>query len=102
MCGHEAQMGLDTKTNWPTTVGRNVTLTVGTKNHCAGEDQQQFSSQSEFSSTRARTAEGSNYWSQQSQYEVGVRWSLACKDVSLEAEERPPLETVTKQHDWEH
>jgi hypothetical protein len=34
--------------------------------------------------------------SQQSEYEVGVRWSQACEDVSSEAEERPPLEAVTK------
>jgi hypothetical protein len=26
-----------------------------------------------------------------------VRWSSACEDVSLEAEERPPLEDATRQ-----
>jgi hypothetical protein len=31
--------------------------------------------------------------------EVGVRWLPACKDVSLEAEERLPLEAVTEQCD---
>jgi hypothetical protein len=31
-------------------------------------------------------------------YEVGVRWPPACEDVSPEAEERPLLEDVTKQH----
>jgi hypothetical protein len=31
--------------------------------------------------------------------EVGVRWSPGCKDVSPEAEERPPLEAVTEQRD---
>jgi hypothetical protein len=28
---------------------------------------------------------------------VGMRWSLACEDVSLGAEERPLLKDVTKQ-----
>jgi hypothetical protein len=28
---------------------------------------------------------------------VGVRWSPAYKDVSREAEERPPLEALTEQ-----
>jgi hypothetical protein len=45
---------------------------------------------------------GANSWSQQSEYEVGVRQSPACKDVSQEAEELHPLEAVTKQRDWEH
>jgi hypothetical protein len=27
----------------------------------------------------------------------GRKWSPPCEDVSLEAEERPPLEVVTKQ-----
>jgi hypothetical protein len=31
--------------------------------------------------------------------EVGVRLSPVCKDVSPEAEEHPPLETVTEQRD---
>jgi hypothetical protein len=31
--------------------------------------------------------------------EVGVRFSPACKDVTPEAEERPPLEAVTEQRD---
>jgi hypothetical protein len=31
--------------------------------------------------------------------EVGVRWSPASKDVSPEAEERPPMEAVTEQRD---
>jgi hypothetical protein len=35
----------------------------------------------------------------QREYEVGVRWSPACENVSLETEESPPLEVVTKQHD---
>jgi hypothetical protein len=47
-------------------------------------------------------AEGSIDWSQRSEYEVGVRWSPACKDVSPEAEEHSPLEAVTKQNDWGH
>jgi hypothetical protein len=38
----------------------------------------------------------------ESEYEVGMRWSPACEDVSPEAEERPPLEAYTKQLDWEH
>jgi hypothetical protein len=44
-------------------------------------------------------AEGSTSRSQRSEYEVGVRWSAACKNVSSDAEERPPLEAVTKQRD---
>jgi hypothetical protein len=31
------------------------------------------------------------------EWEVVVRWSPACEDVSLRAEERPLLEDVTKQ-----
>jgi hypothetical protein len=31
-----------------------------------------------------------------------ARWSPPSKDVSLEAEERPLLEAVTKQRDWWH
>jgi hypothetical protein len=30
-----------------------------------------------------------------------VRWLQACKDVSSEAEERLPLDAITKQCDWE-
>jgi hypothetical protein len=54
----------------------------------------------QFSSARELTAEGSISWSQQ--LEVSVRWSQACEDVSPEADERPPLEAVTEQRDWEH
>jgi hypothetical protein len=40
------------------------------------------------------------------EYEVGVTRPPACEDVSLEAEERPLLEDVTKRGneygDWEH
>jgi hypothetical protein len=35
----------------------------------------------------------------QREYEVDVRLSPACEDVSPEAEERPPLEAVTEQRD---
>jgi hypothetical protein len=56
----------------------------------------------QFSSARELTAEGSASWSQQSEYRAGVRWSQAYEDVSPEAEERPPLEAVTEQRDWEH
>jgi hypothetical protein len=44
-------------------------------------------------------AEGSTCWSQQSQYEVGLKWSPARKDDS-EAEEHFPLEAATKRRDW--
>jgi hypothetical protein len=40
-------------------------------------------------------------WCQRSEYEVDLRWSLRCNDVSLEAEERPLLKAATKQRDWE-
>jgi hypothetical protein len=56
----------------------------------------------QFSSAQELTAEGSTSCSQQSQNEVGVRWSPACQEVSPEAEERPLLEAVTKQCDWEN
>jgi hypothetical protein len=40
------------------------------------------------------------------EYEIDVLWPPACENVSPEAEERPLLEAVTKQHsddrDWEH
>jgi hypothetical protein len=36
-------------------------------------------------------------WSQRPEYEVDVIWSPACEEVSPEAEERSPLEAVTKQ-----
>jgi hypothetical protein len=56
----------------------------------------------QFSSARELTAEGSTRRSQQSGYEAGVKWSQAREDVSPEAEERPLLEAITKQRDWEH
>jgi hypothetical protein len=55
---------------------------------------------SQFSSVRELETEGSTSWNQQSEYEVGVRWSRACEDVSPEAEERPQLEIASKQRDW--
>jgi hypothetical protein len=48
------------------------------------------------------TAEGITHGSQRSEYEFGVRRSPPSKDASPEAEERSPLEAVTKQRDWEH
>jgi hypothetical protein len=39
---------------------------------------------------------GASSWSQQSEYDIGMRWSSACKGVSLEAEERPLLEAAAK------
>jgi hypothetical protein len=42
-----------------------------------------------------------HYWTvlrrQLEEEEVGVRWPPACQDMSLEAEEHPLLEDVTKQ-----
>jgi hypothetical protein len=35
------------------------------------------------------------------EYEIGVRLPPACEDVSPGAEERPLLEDVIKQRDWE-
>jgi hypothetical protein len=35
----------------------------------------------------------------QQEYEVGIGWSPACKDMSPEAEKRLPLEAVTEQRD---
>jgi hypothetical protein len=36
------------------------------------------------------------------EYAFGLRWEPPCMDVSPEAEERPPLEAVTKQRDWRY
>jgi hypothetical protein len=38
----------------------------------------------------------------QREYDVGVRWSSACNDLSPKAEGLPPLEAVTEQRDGEH
>jgi hypothetical protein len=62
----------------------------------------EFSRQTMVSSARELTAERSTSRSQQSEYEVGVRWSQASEDVGPEAEEHPPLEAVTRQRDREH
>jgi hypothetical protein len=50
----------------------------------------------------SQSSPGASNWSQQSQYEVSVRRSPPCKDLSREAEERPLLEAVTKHRNWEH
>jgi hypothetical protein len=55
---------------------------------------------SQFSSARELAAEGSTNWSQWSEYRVDMRWSTPWEDMSLEAEECPSLEAVTKQRDW--
>jgi hypothetical protein len=55
--------------------------------------------QLEVSPAREVATEGSTGSSQRRDYEVGVRWSTPCEDLSPEAEERPLLEAVTKQHD---
>jgi hypothetical protein len=74
------------------------------KNDFADEDHQQFTgldwNELQVSSAGEIAAEGSISWSQRSMYEVGVRWSPACKDVSPEeGEERPPSKAPTKQRE---
>jgi uncharacterized protein YhdP len=44
----------------------------------------------------------STNWSQRSEFEVSVRWSPNCKDVSPETEDRPRLEAATKQRNLGH
>jgi hypothetical protein len=53
----------------------------------------------EVSPARELATEGSTSCGQRSEYEVGVRWSLPCEDVSPEAEERSPLEAAITQRD---
>jgi hypothetical protein len=55
----------------------------------------------EVSLAQELAAEGSYSYSRWSEYEVDVRWTPPCKDVSPEAEECLPLQGTTKQCDTE-